>query len=311
MTKKVAFIFPGQGCQAVGMGKQFYDTYPVARELFQKGNEILGRDLTTIMFEGPEESLLQTRNCQCAIYINSMAILQVLKEQFPNLAPTVCAGHSLGEYSALTASGRMGVEQCLPLVQLRADAMNEACLTQPGKMAAILGLQAAQIEEIVGEVEGLWAANDNCPGQFVISGTEAGVARGMELAKERGAKRAILLPVHGAFHSGLMQQAQDKLEKALLRAAFTPSATPFVMNVTGEVEKDLGKMRKNLICQVTSSVRWQSCVAAMSDVDLFIEIGGNVLTGMNRKMGLGEKTLSLASLSDLETLTKAINDATS
>ncbi|MCH9609596.1 MAG: Malonyl CoA-acyl carrier protein transacylase [Chlamydiales bacterium] len=307
MSKKIAFIFPGQGSQVVGMGKEFYDSHAVAREVFKKGDAILQRELSSLMFNGPEEDLLQTRNSQTAIYLNSMAILAVLQEEFPTLHPTICSGHSLGEYSALTATSRISIEECLPLVQLRSEAMNDACVAHPGKMAAVLGLANEQIEEVVAEVEDLWAANYNCPGQVVISGTAEGVEKGMALAKERGAKRAILLPVHGAFHSGLMSEAQKRLGKKLSDADLKESSIQFVMNVVGDFVSDPEEIRNNLINQVTSSVKWAQGIEKMKGVDLFIEVGGKVLAGMNKKIGVEGQTISISKLSDLEKLKEAVS----
>lgn len=307
MSKRIVFLFPGQGSQAVGMGKDFYEAFPAAKEVFEKGDEILGRELSKIMFEGDQEQLLQTRNSQAAIYINSMAILAVIEELFVQLKPMICAGHSLGEYSALTASKHLDFEACLPLVQLRSEAMNKACISKPGKMAALLGLDAASVEQLMGGIKDVWVANFNCPGQTVISGTAEGIEQAVAEAKQAGARRAIVLPVHGAFHSGLMQQAQDELEQKISQAPFVSSHIKLVMNVVGDFVSDPEKIRNHLIHQVTSPVRWEPGILKMDDVDLFIEIGqGKVLAGLNKKIGASAPTISIGQISDIELLKKEL-----
>ena len=307
MSKRVVFLFPGQGSQAVGMGKDFYDTFAAAKHVVDRGDEILGRALSKVMFEGSADLLLQTRNSQAAIYINSMAILAVLKDQFPKLKASICAGHSLGEYSALTASERINFDACLPLVELRSEAMNQACVSTPGKMAAILKIESDSVEKITNEIEGAWAANFNCPGQTVISGTQEGIEQAIAEVKQVGG-RAIVLPVHGAFHSRLMQQAQDTLEPKLSAATLTPSDIQLVMNVVGDFVSDLDMIRTYLIKQVTSAVRWEQSIRKMGDVDLFVEIGqGKVLAGLNKKIGVSAPTISISQVSDLELLKKELD----
>ena len=211
--KKITYLFPGQGAQYVGMGKDFAENYPRAKETFEEADDLLGRNLSKIIFEGPTELLTETINSQPAIYVTSMAILRVLEEQFPDLKPTSCAGLSRGESTALTAGLRLPFASCLPLVQYRGECMNEACETTPGTMAAIFGLSAQELEQLVKELnlpQDLWVANFNCPGQTVISGTLKGVEAGIEAAKTKGARRVIALRVHGALHSGLMALAEEK-----------------------------------------------------------------------------------------------------
>ncbi len=307
MTKKrVAFLFPGQGAQGVGMGRDFYDSYACARELFQGGDERLGRSLSRLIFEGPIEELTETHNSQPAIYLNSLATLKVINEQFPNLEPVVCAGLSLGEYTALTAGGKIDFASCLPLVQYRGEVMSEACKQSQGTMAALMGLSAEQVEKMVSELQlphDLWVANFNAPGQTVISGTQRGVEAGMEAAKKLGARRAIALKVHGAFHSGLMSSAEKRLAERIFPIEFTESRTKIVMNVSGDFVENPEEIKRNLIAQVTSPVRWeQSLRALLPLVDCCVEIGwGKTLAGMVRQLG-SVPTHSISKIEDLEKL---------
>jgi [acyl-carrier-protein] S-malonyltransferase len=307
--KKIAFLFPGQGAQVVGMGKDFYVEYSAAREIFQQGDDLLHRALSKIIFEGPTEVLTETRNSQTGIYLTSIAILKVLQTQFPALKPSICAGLSLGEYSALTASGHLDFETCLPLVQFRGEAMNEACEGTQGTMAALFGLSFEDVEMLVqklGLPKDLWVANFNCPGQTVISGTLKGVEAGIQAAKEQGAKRVIPLKVHGAFHSGLMRLAEEKLAKKMEDIKISKSATQLVMNVCGHFVEDPEMIHQNLIRQVTSPVRWEQGIRTMMPmVDLYLEIGcGRTLAGMNKQIGLDAPTLTVNTLEDLEKLAK-------
>jgi len=288
------------------MGKDFYDRYEIARETFQQADDILERSLSKIVFEGPDDLLTQTKNSQTGIYVTSMALLRVLQKEFPELKSKVCAGLSLGEYTALTASEKISFESCLPLVQFRAEAMNEACERTKGMMAAIFGLSSEAIEAMVKELNlpnDLWTANFNCPGQTVISGTVKGVEAGMKEAISRGAKRALPLNVHGAFHSGLMKLAREKLAPRIEAVSFADSRVQLVMNVSGDFVSDVAKIRQFLIQQVTSSVRWEQSVRAMmSHVDLFLEIGcGKTLAGMNRQIG-AQQTITINKVEDLEKL---------
>ncbi len=297
-----AFLFPGQGAQYVGMGKDFYDSFLVAKETFQEADELLGMNLSKIIFEGPEELLTQTKNSQVAIFVVSIAILRVIQQQLPNLKPAVCAGLSLGEYTALCASGRLGFADTLLLVKERARLMNEACERTHGTMAAVLGLDAAGIEKGVQGMEGVWVANYNAPGQTVISGTKEGIEKAAVVLKERGAKRVIPLTVHGAFHSGLMKLAQDGLAPFVERAPIQDGPVELVMNVPGDFVKTREEIRRYLICQVTQSVRWEQGIEAMkgAGVEFFLEIGcGKTLTGLNKKMGIAAMS-SVEKVADLE-----------
>lgn len=306
--QKIAFLFPGQGAQYVGMGKDFIAAFPTARQTFQEADDILNRNLTNIIVEGPEDVLTETRNSQTGIYVTSIALLRVLKELFPILIPSYCAGLSLGEYSALHASNRITYADGLSIVQHRGQFMNDACEMTRGTMAVILGMDADAVETLVKEVNlprELWVANFNCPGQVVISGTIKGIEAGTAAAKAKGAKRVLPLQVYGAFHSGLMQKAEERLAPYIHEAAIQDSSIELVMNVVGAQVKDLGQIRNNLIKQVTHSVRWEQGVRHMvsSGVDLFIEIGcGKALTGFNKRIGVTAPTWSLEKIEDLKAI---------
>lgn len=308
-NKRIAFLFPGQGAQVVGMGKDFFSQYGAAREIFQHGDEILHRPLSKIIFEGPAETLIETHNSQAGIYLTSLAILKVIQGEFPDLKPSACAGLSLGEYTALTASGHVGFERCLPLVHFRGEAMQAACAHTQGAMAALFGLSAEEVIALVKEVNlphDLWAANFNCPGQTVISGTLKGVEAGIAAAKIKGAKRAIPLKVHGAFHSGLMAPAEEKLAHKMEGLEISKSSVKLVMNVCGSFVEDPEHIRANLIKQVTSPVCWEQGIRAlMPVVDLFVEIGcGKTLAGMNKQIGVMVPTVTVNAIEDLEKLAK-------
>ncbi len=310
--KKIAFLFPGQGAQYPGMGKDFVENFEEARLTFEEADEILSRNLSSIILNGPEEVLTETKNSQAGIYVNSMAVLRVLYKQFPELKPSICAGLSLGEYTALTASERLAFQEGLRLVQSRGQFMNEACESAKGSMAVVLGLDAEIVENLVKEIglfNELWVANFNCPGQVVLSGTLKGIEIGSKKALERGAKRVLPLQVHGAFHSGLMKEAEIKLADPIKNARLKESSIQLVMNVTGDFATDPDEIRENLIRQVTGSVRWEQGMKKMAEggVDLYVEIGcGKALSGFNRKMNL-TPTLSVEKVSDLEMLYKTLS----
>ncbi|MCB1106626.1 MAG: ACP S-malonyltransferase [Chlamydiia bacterium] len=302
MDKKIAFIFPGQGAQYVGMGKDFYEAYSIVRETFQEADERLGFSLSQLVFEGPAEELTLTKNSQIAIYVMSIALWRVLKKEMPELKPSVCAGLSLGEYTALTASGRLSFADGIDLVRARGEYMYEAGLSRPGTMAVSLGMEPDEVAAIVGPIEGVWVANLNCPGQVVISGTAQGVAAASALLKEKGAKRVLPLDVSGAFHSGLMEEARDRLKGKIDGISLENSAIDLVMNVPGDFVEE-GDIKGHMIDQVVSPVLWEKGIRKMEEkgIELFIEIGcGKTLSGMNRKIGVKGETLSIEKVKDLE-----------
>ena len=277
---KHAYVFPGQGAQAVGMGKDLYDNVPAAKELFEKANEILGFRITDIMFAGTDEELKQTKVTQPAVFLHSVIMAKAL-----GVKPDAVAGHSLGEFSALVVAGALSFEDGLKLVSKRAMAMQAACEAQPGTMAAILGLEDSAVEEICASVDGVVvAANYNCPGQLVISGA---VGAACEKAKAAGARRALRLPVGGAFHSPLMEPAKQELEKAISEAPFQTPVCPIYQNVDAKPYTDPAAIKANLIAQLTAPVRWTYIVKNMlaDGVTEFTELGpGTVLQGLIRKV---------------------------
>lgn len=279
-----AFVFPGQGAQFTGMGKDLYDNNPIAKELFDKADEILGFSITNIMFNGTDEELKETKVTQPAVFLHSVASALCLGDDF---CPAMVAGHSLGEFSALVAAGALSFEDGLRLVSARAMAMQKACEAAPGTMAAVIGLPDETIENICKEVsesgETVVAANYNCPGQLVISGTIEGINAACEKLKAAGAKRALPLKVGGAFHSPLMRPAKDELEKAIEATEFKAPRCPVYQNVDGKPYTDPAKIKANLIAQLTSSVRWTESVNNMisAGADDFTECGpGKALQGM-------------------------------
>ncbi len=279
-----AYVFPGQGSQKPGMGQSLYNEIIDSRALFKKANEILNFDITELMFEGTSEDLLQTRVTQPAIFIHSVILALTTK----SFNPDVCAGHSLGEFSALTASNSISFEDGLKLVSIRANAMQKACQNTKGTMAAILGLPDEIIESSCNDVDGIVKpANYNCPGQLVISGEIKSVEKACEILKEKGAKRALILPVSGAFHSELMSSAADELKKGIDETEFKKPECPIYQNFTGKSEQDPSKIKINLLKQLTGAVLWNQSINKMINdgVKEFYEVGpGNTLQGLIRKI---------------------------
>ena len=280
-----SYIFPGQGAQFVGMGLDLYEKSTEAKALFEAANGILGFSITDIMFSGTDEDLKQTKVTQPAIFLHSVILSKVLGKNF---APQMVAGHSLGEFSALVANGALSFEDGLQLVAKRAAAMQKACELQPGTMAAVLGLEDAKVEELCATIDGIVTpANYNCPGQLVISGELKAVEAACEKMKEAGAKRALVLPVGGAFHSVLMKPAEEELAAAIEQTAFHKPLCPVYQNVTTTAVSDENAIKTNLIKQLTAPVKWTQSVQQMiaDGATEFIEVGpGKVLQGLVKKI---------------------------
>ena len=281
-----AFVFPGQGAQFVGMGKDLYENNPVAKEMFDKANEILGFNITDLMFNGTDEDLRQTKVTQPAIFLHSVILAKTMGDDFN---PDMVAGHSLGEFSALVAAGALSFEDGLRLVSARAQAMQKACEKTPSTMAAVLALPDAKVEELCASVtEGVVVpANYNCPGQIVISGSIEGVDAACAKMLEAGAKRALKLKVGGAFHSPLMEPARAELADAIAHTDFHAPKCPVYQNVNAEPQTDPETIKKNLIAQLTAPVRWTQTIQNMiaAGDDTFVEVGpGAVLQGLVKKI---------------------------
>jgi [acyl-carrier-protein] S-malonyltransferase len=280
-----AYVFPGQGAQFTGMGKDLYESSALAKELFEKANEILGFRITDIMFEGTAEELKQTKVTQPAVFLHSVILAKTLGEDFK---PEMVAGHSLGEFSALVANGALSFEDGLKLVSQRALAMQKACEITPSTMAAVLGLADNIVEEVCASIDGIVvAANYNCPGQLVISGETTAVEKACEAMKAAGAKRALILPVGGAFHSPMMEPAREELAAAIEATTFSTPICPVYQNVTANAVSDANEIKKNLIIQLTAPVKWTQSVQQMiaDGATLFTEVGpGKVLAGLINKI---------------------------
>jgi [acyl-carrier-protein] S-malonyltransferase len=292
---KKAYIFPGQGSQFKGMGKDLYESSVAAKELFEKGNSVLGFRITDIMFEGTEEELKQTKVTQPAIFLHSVVMATVMGDKF---TPDMVAGHSLGEFSALTAAKSISFEDGLTLVYKRAMAMQKACEATPSTMAAVLALDDNKVEEICASItdDVVVPANYNCPGQLVISGSVPGVTKACELLKAAGAKRALILPVGGAFHSPLMEPARVELSAAIESTIFNKPVCPIYQNVNASPETDPRAIKKNLIAQLTAPVRWTQTIQRMSadGATMFYEVGpGKVLQGLVKKIVVTAEAMSI------------------
>ena len=288
-----AYVFPGQGSQFIGMGKDLYDNSPLAKELFEKANEILGFRITDIMFEGTDEELKQTKVTQPAIFLHSVVLAKTLGDDFK---PEAVAGHSLGEFSALVANGVLTFEDGLKLVSQRALAMQKACEVIPSTMAAILSLEDDVVEKICAEIDGVVVpANYNCPGQLVISGTVDAITIACEKLTEAGARRALVLPVGGAFHSPLMEPAREELKEAILNTTFSHPTCPIYQNVTASAITDATQIQENLIAQLTAPVKWTQTMQNMlaDGVTSVTEVGpGKVLQGLFKKVDRQLETVS-------------------
>jgi len=280
-----AYVFPGQGAQFTGMGKDLYENSALAKELFEKANEILGFRITDIMFEGTAEELKETKVTQPAVFLHSVILAKTLGEDFK---PEMVAGHSLGEFSALVANGTLSFEDGLKLVSQRALAMQKACEITPSTMAAVLGLADNIVEEVCASIDGIVvAANYNCPGQLVISGETTAVEKACEAMKAAGAKRALILPVGGAFHSPMMEPAREELAAAIEATTFSNPICPVYQNVTASAVSDANEIKKNLIIQLTAPVKWTQSVQQMiaDGATLFTEVGpGKVLAALINKI---------------------------
>ncbi|MBN1868717.1 ACP S-malonyltransferase [Candidatus Sumerlaeota bacterium] len=305
MSSSLAFLFPGQGSQFVGMGLTLFESEPVARRRFEEADEILGFSISKICFEGPEATLKDTVHQQPAMFVCSAAACDVLHER--GLRPDCVAGHSLGEYAALYAAGVLDFETGLRLVARRGQVMAEAGRTAPGAMAAVLGMDVRSLEAVCGQAcEGdslVVVANDNSPGQVVISGHRDAVERACDLAKQMGAKRAVLLPVSGAFHSPLVAAARNAMIEHIERADVRPPECDFIANVSAQVENDPGAIRRRLVEQITGRVRWVETVRLMASMGVgrVLEVGpGNVLAGLLGRIDSGIEALPAGSIDDVD-----------
>ncbi len=308
----MAFLFPGQGAQYVGMGKDFYENFAIAKQVFETSDDLLGWSFSRLIFEGPKEDLTQTKNSQLAIYIVSWAIHQVLRQEYPDLIPYVCAGLSLGEYTALAATGKISFTEGLRLVDQRAKLMQEACEISPGSLRVVLGMEPEEIQSVLNILPPeayACIANVNCPGQVVIAGTVYGLDLASEELKKKGGKRILPLEVSGAFHSRLMLSAEQGLAPYIKESILRETQIRLVMNTPGEFVDDLSSIRSNLIEQVTHPVYWQRGIKMMEKegVACFIEMGcGKTLQGMNKRIGVQSSTYSVEKIEEIGGLANVV-----
>lgn len=305
--RKVGFVFPGQGAQYVGMGKELYDNFSEAREVFNRADEILGRNISNLCFQGPMEELTSTDNTQVAILTTSIAALEVLKKH--NINPSMVAGLSLGEYSALVASGTLSFEDALSLVEKRGRFMKEDSDKKKGEMAAVLGISEEIIQEVCNQCRDLGVisiANYNCPGQIVIAGEMEPLNKAIELLSEKGAKKIIKLPVSGAFHTELLENASNRLRKELDMVDFKAFSVNFIPNLTGDILESVENLKDILKNQVKNSVQWEKSINTMINegVDTFIEVGpGKALSGFVKKVN---RSLKVYNVEDMASLNKVL-----
>ncbi len=312
MSNRFAFLFPGQGAQYVNMGRDFSDQFATARHTFEEADDLLSYAFSELIFNGPSEELTLTKNSQLAIYIVSVAIWRTFQEQFPSIQPAVCAGLSLGEYTALTAAHKISFADCLMLVKARGQFMHEACISSPGTMRVVLGLEVEAVAQALATLNGVWIANLNCPGQVVIAGKEVDIEIAATLLKERGAKRVLPLDVSGAFHSPLMREAQERLRPFIESTTLRDSLVNVVVNADGDTVRSLDELKAAMIKQVTSPVLWEKGIRSMDNngIDLYIEMGcGKTLAGMNKKIGVTSPTISIEKVTDLESVLKSLPSA--